>query len=323
MIVPLRSPYLWPALLASVCLAGCAARRTSLVAVPSARQETISAIQRLEADLGFEQTGNFRGASSAVKAYYHCYYTGKLELPDSYEGLKKIDGTDTGCPVDAETYDVFYYPIEAVAGTETPVTTALEEASLERLLVVVPHEDFHEDPQVQRLPTRVGESATTLIGFLTARQFALEQYGADSEAFHKVSRDAELFLRKAELVNAYHEKLSRVYADRKARRISRQEALKRKARLFDQLQQECASITPDPGSFNKCLAANNNAGLAFEVTYTKFYPLVYRLARVRELDVRATITALREVGRAAPRTEREAAELVDALNRERDVSPGS
>ncbi len=281
------------------------------VTVPSERQETIAAIQRLQRELGFQATGNFRVASTAVKAYCQCYYTGKLELPDSYEGLQMVEGSESGCPLDAEEHDIFYYPIEAVAGAETPITPALEEASLERLLVVVPHEDFHEDAGVRRLPTRIAEAATTLVGFLTARRFALERYGTDSETFGRVGSDAELFLRKAEMVNAYHARLGRLYAEFRSGRISREEALASKGALFGELEQACRGIVPDPGSFNKCLTANNNAGLAFEVTYTKFYPLVYRLAESRDLDVAATIAELRRVGQAAPRTEHEAVQLLE------------
>ena len=44
--------------------------------------------------------------------------------------------------------------------------------------------------------------------------------------------------------------------------MTKQDALTRKEEIFRQMQKECGAISPDPSTFNKCLAANNNAGLA-------------------------------------------------------------
>ena len=59
-------------------------------------------------------------------AAYRCYYTGKLELPESYPGLQLKQGAKDGCALDPEKYDVFFYPIEAVGNGKTPVTTSLQ-----------------------------------------------------------------------------------------------------------------------------------------------------------------------------------------------------
>jgi len=55
------------------------------------------------------------------------------------------------------------------------------------------------------------------------------------------------------------------------------QALDRKAELFAELERSCAAIAPEPVSFNKCPAAMNNAGLAFDRTYTRHYPMLYDL----------------------------------------------
>ena len=47
--------------------------------------------------------------------------------------------------------------------------------------------------------------------------------------------------------------------------------------LYDELERSCSAITPDPVSFNKCPAAMNNAGLAFDRTYTAHYPMFHEL----------------------------------------------
>ena len=276
-------------------LAACASRRSD-IPVPSTRQDTVAAIKRAERKLGFEDTANFRGADPGQKAFYRCYYTGKLELPASYDELDLRYGDESGCPVDESEYDLFFYKIEAVASGDVGVSEALEESTIERFAVVVSHEDFHDDPQVQRLPTRIGEAATTLIGFLTAARFASTEYGAESETFRNLDREADLYLRKSRLVNDYYERLSRLYDDFRAKRVNREEALAKKAELYGEIQRACEAIEPNPTSFNKCLTANNNAGLAFEITYTRFYPLVFELHQTLGGDTRRTIAALREAG---------------------------
>ena len=101
---------------------------------------------------------------------------------------------------------MFFYPVQAVASGEETITVALAEAPTERILVVVPHEDFHNQPEARKAPTEVAEAAATLVGFLTASAFAKERFGPESTAFRMLDRDAELFLRKSLVVNRYYEK---------------------------------------------------------------------------------------------------------------------
>ena len=54
------------------------------------------------------------------------------------------------------------------------------------------------------------------------------------------------------------------------------------------------AISPEPSSFNKCLPVQNNAGLAFDATYTRHYPLLYELFWARGQDPRATIEAIKQ-----------------------------
>ena len=145
-------------------------------------QEIIPALKDLEKKLGFPRTGNFL-THSGKAAYYRCYYTGKLELPASYDELQLKQVKKPDCDVDREKYDVFFYPIEAVANGKTPVTTSLENSSVERMLAVVPHEDFHEDKNVRKLPANLSEAASTLIGFLTAAEFAREKFPKSRSCF--------------------------------------------------------------------------------------------------------------------------------------------
>src|SRR5215831_21025 len=239
--------------------------------------DLVGALKHLEERLGFRRTENFRRPSDDKVADYRCYYTGKLELPESYEGLKLSTGTKDGCTLDTAKFDVFFYPIEAVGSGKTPLTSALQHASTERFLVVVPHEDFHGSEDLRNLPATINEAASTLIGFLTAAEVAREKFGADSDVYRNLLREPELFLQKATIANTYHARVGQLYAEVQSGEVPEAEALAQKESLFQEVHGACQAITPDPRSFNKCLAAGNNAGLAFDETYSKYYPMAYQL----------------------------------------------
>ncbi len=259
----------------------------------STAQDLVSALKHLEKTLGFRKTKNFSSHSNRAVADYRCYYTGKLELPESYEGLKLSSGTKDGCTLDPARFDVFFYPIEAVGSGKTPVTSSLEHDSAERLLVVVPHEDFHGSEQLSKLPATLNEAASTLIGFLAAGEVARQKFHADSEVYRNLFREPELFRQKAEIVNRYHAIVGQLYAAVQWGEVSEAAALAQKEKLFQEIHQSCQAISPDPRSFNKCPAANNNAGLAFDETYTKYYPMMYALHAANGQNLRATIGAIK------------------------------
>jgi hypothetical protein len=256
------------------------------------RKDLVTAVKSLEKKLGFRRTRNFHKESAESAVAYRCYYTGKLELPDSYAGLKLVGGTEAGCTVDTQKYDVFFYPMDAAASGKTPLSSTLAHESIERFLVVIPHEDFHANKELRKLPETWGEASATLIGFLAAGEVARQQFGEKSEVFQNLQREPELFARKAEIVNRYHAQLSRLYAAARAGQVSESDALKQKQQAFEELHQACTAISPMPKSFNRCPAAKNNAGLAFEETYTKYYPMMYQLYLAEGRELKPTIDAL-------------------------------
>jgi hypothetical protein len=275
------------------------------------RKGLVSALKSAEAKLGFRRTKNFQKESRKSAVAYRCYYAGKLELPDSYSGLRLAAGTKAGCPVDDQKYDVFFYPMDAAATGKTPISASLEHESVERFLVVVPHEDYHATRELSKLPETLVEASATLVGFLTAIEVPRQQFGENSEVYQNLQREPDLFARKAEVVNRFYVQLHDLYAARHADQISEHDALAQKQRVFDTLNQECATIEPMPTSFNRCLAAGNNAGLAFDESYTRYYPIIYRLYLAKNRELRPTIDALQQALNV--RTESEA---VDNLRRE-------
>ena len=294
----------------------CAVRK-SISSSPASfpRQEIITELKALEEKLGFAEATSFSKSTSKVEAYHRCYYTGKLNLPDSYEGLRLVDGEEDGCSVDEDKYDVFFYRAEAVATSTAPVTSSLAEASLERFMVVVPHEDFHLHKEVRKLPEPIAEAAATLVGFLTAAELAEPKFGPQSEIFKNLSREPELFLRKAAIIGAYHARLSSLYRSVRAGDTGEKRALARKKTLFATLREECKAILPKPKSFNPCPGANNNAGLAFDMTYTRHYPLLYELFLTQGRDLKATIDTLK--GSKGTSEEEVVLQLQDLIKQER------
>ena len=199
------------------------------------------------------------------------------------------------CAQRANEFDVFFYPVQALATGEETITVALAEAPVERMLVVVPHEDFHNQSEARKAPTEVAESAATLIGFLTASAFARERFGEESVTSRMLARDVELFLRKSAIVNVYYDKMADLYKSFRAGAITQEHTLVRKSELFAELQQSCLAISPDPVSFNKCPAAMNNAGLAFDRTYTRHYPLMTSSTRRLGSDPSALVLTLKRL----------------------------
>jgi hypothetical protein len=200
----------------------------------TAPRAIIDRARTVEQSAGVEPTANFSRVDTRVTAYYRCYYTGILELPASYNDLKLRQGARNGCSLDERKYDVFFYPIEAVASGHAPVTEALEAASVERIATVVPHEDFHS--QIRELPDPIAEAAATLVGFVLGAAAIPITERAQPIA------DAELFLVKANLVNHYYDQLSRIYKSARAHQHAAPRALAEKRSLFDALERACQAI---------------------------------------------------------------------------------
>ncbi len=273
----------------------------------------IGGMKRFEEAQGIKPTGNFERRSGKPAASYRCYFTGKLELPQSYDELELRQTKGQACEIDETRYDVFYYAIEAVASGNSPVTENLEKAPIERVLMVVPHEDLHDARELKDLPSAIGEAAATLMGFHTAAAFALERYGAESATYRNLAREAELFLRKSEIVNRRFEELQSLYAGVREGRTTPESALAAKAKTFAGLHRECLAIRPAPSSFNACPAALNNAGLAFDFTYTRYYPLIHQVYVALGRDFHSTLRALSPSARGKAKSEAEVAAYLRSL----------
>ncbi len=93
---------------------------------PSTVQELIDGIKGFEKSAGLPQTRSFEQESDTIKSYYRCYYTGPLELPESYDGLELRQGSETCCAMDPRKYGVFFYALQAAGSGKTPLTSSLD-----------------------------------------------------------------------------------------------------------------------------------------------------------------------------------------------------
>ena len=274
--------------------------------------EVIAEVKDFAVTLGGHATENFVRTSDRHTSDNRCYFTGKLQLPAFYSTLRMVREDEDRCASRRDEHDVFFYAVQAVASGEETITVSLAEASTERLLVVVPHEDFHNQREARKAPTEVAEAAATLVGFLTASGFARDRFGPESATARTLSRDADLFLRKSLVVNQYYEQVSGVYRDFESGALTSAQALERKAGLFAELQRACEDIAPEPVSFNKCPAAMNNAGLAFDRTYTAHYPMLHDLYVMLGGDTPALVSTLKRLMENWPRSAATANDLIHA-----------
>ena len=317
----LRTPLAVVVCFAAATAAGCAGKVRPDIAPTTAVSssahvvglELIGDLKDFAEGLGGDATENFLRQSDRQTSDNRCYFTGKLELPEFYSTLRMVREDGARCAARSSEFDVFFYPVEAVASGHETVTVALAEASTERVLVVVPHEDFHNQREARNAPTEAAEAAATLVGFLTASAFAKERFGQDSSTARTLERDPDLFLKKSVIVNAYYEKVKAVYDALRLGAVSSEVALERKTALFAELRDACSAISPDPVSFNKCPAAINNAGLAFDRTYTRHYPMVYELYKTLGNDMTALVSTLKRLLENWPAS---AARASDVMNLE-------
>jgi hypothetical protein len=303
-----------------VAVAGCAGRsRPTLTPTspsasatpPFVATEVIAEVKDFAIALGGQATENFVHHSDRQVSDNRCYFTGKLQLPEFYSSLRMVREDGDRCAARGTEHDVFFYPVQAVASGDEVITVSLAEASTERMLVVVPHEDFHNQREARTAPTEVAEAAATLVGFLTASGFAKDRFGPDSTTALTLARDAELFLKKSFLVNQYYEKVSGLYREFQSGALTQAQAFERKAELFHELQRSCAEIAPEPVSFNKCPAAMNNAGLAFDRTYTAHYPMLHELYTLLGGDTPTLVSTLKRLMANWPSSAAKAADLID------------
>ena len=275
-------------LLGALLLAGCA--KQDIARPPSGAPLPTAQAQERAQSLGLEPTGNFQKTSKSVDTL--CFAARRLELPEEYGQLRFRRAPNGVCGFDEAKWDVFRYQPEAVAGERVGVTPELAAASVERAGFVVAHEDFHDQPSIRRLPPGLHEPAATLAALLISPEPFDEHHPALQ------------YRRKALLINRYRHRAAALYGRYRRREITEAEALQGKEKLFSELGAECLAL-PLALAYNPCPAVLNNAGLTFDATYTRLYPLMFELLPAAGWDREAAVRVLLEDLPAAPGLQRQ------------------
>ncbi len=246
------------------------------------RLELVGKIKAFEKTLGFKETENFRYYSEKTEAFDYHYFTSRTALPYSFEDplLQWGVGSSESVSIDRKKYDVFYYSVEAVAGVKTPVTGSLLKAPLPRFIHVIFHEDWHE--QID-LPNGIEEPAAEVVGYGAALLFAGDEFGRDSAVYRTLEAEYQDKLKESKIYGNYHQLLDTLYTSFKSGEVLEAQTLSRKADLLASLGDDLEQVwggRPDQ---------LNNAYLAFQITYSRHFPLMYELYLATGSDLAKTI----------------------------------
>lgn len=244
------------------------------------RTALIQEIKAFEAKLGWRPTDNFLEYSEALGTYDFCGRAERLSFIVRWDTSTKEE-----CEKDGRTYDTAYYELEALAGIGTPLSGSLVKAELSRFIMVVFHEDFHE--QIRKIPAlALNESATQLMGFLAAREFVREKYGKHSDIARAFAQEAELSLNDARIEKRYYQELKNLYDRVSSGEVDEVQGLKREAFLYGEMQRECKETKLTTAS--SCGEITNNVIFASSILYAMHYPLFYDLHKTCGGDVKRT-----------------------------------
>jgi predicted aminopeptidase len=243
------------------------------------RMDLVKELQEYELRFGFVPTNNFRTYQEDLESYALCFFAGPLSFDVTYAG----EGSD--CAFDERTHDVYKYTIEALAGIKTPLTQDLVNTSPARFIMVVFHEDFHE--QMSDVPTwAINESASTLMGLLLAREFVFQKYGASSIVSREIDTDLLRYLEVSRIEADHAAALHALYESVARGELTKAQGLETKEKLFSKMSNSCKTIFLR--TMAGCEALKNNADFGVAFKYAQHYRLFYDLHKTCGEDVRKT-----------------------------------
>jgi len=242
------------------------------------RMDLVKELQDYELRLGFAPTNNFKIYQEDLPMYSLCFFAEKFSLEVTYAG-----GSD--CVSDEERYDVNKYSVEAQAGIKTPLTRDLVNASPARFIMVVFHEDFHE--QMIGVPTwAINESAATLLGLLSAREYAFQKHGAASVISREFDADIAHYLEVARIEEEHAVALHTIYGGMARGELTKEQGLEAKEKLFAEMRESCKTIFLQ--TMAGCGLLKNNADFGVAFKYAQHYRLFYALHQACGEEVQRT-----------------------------------
>jgi hypothetical protein len=257
----------------------------------------LALVQRLkdfEAEHGYAPTKHFLQYEENAARYAYCGKAEKLAFGTEWKRVQK----EEECSLAGDRHDARFDEVEAVDDMNgAPLSPAMVSAKLERFVMVVLHEDFHA--QQTGLPSvEVNESAAQLVGFILAKKFFINNGEEFASAAKAMDNEAAAFLAPARLLVAYHARLENLYAMAASGKVTREDALRARDKLFLELELDCAKFTVLPKTASACAGIKNNIDLERVIPYARHYELFYDLYLACGKDARSTTAFFLRLSRA-------------------------
>jgi hypothetical protein len=250
----------------------------------------IAEIKGFQRRIGYADTKNFQRFADYRDDFPFCGYVSRLHLPYSYEdpAVTWLDSvSEQECRARAGDADVFYGASEAIAEHETPVTTSMLAAPIDRLLYLVTHEDCHEQFE---LPYGIEEPLCNLIAYRAMEMFSLERFGARSAETGLVRQYVRRGANDAHATIAIYDQLATLYARHERAEITAETALRRREPLLRRAEQV---LGWGEGKVNNVVMAN-------AMTYSRHYPLMETVFEALGRDLTRTLAFFRRVDEMKP-----------------------
>ncbi len=253
---------------------------------PDFRMQLIREMKEFEQQFGLHETSNFKQYSPQQQSYDYYFYAPIFELPyssgDSLLGFGH--GKSENVTLDRSKYDFFFYEVPAVASVGTDVTKSLMDSPLWRFIEVVFHEDWHE--QVNP-PLSLSEPSAEVMGYALALRFTGQKFGENSGVHRDLQYNLSVKIRESAVYTEYYAKLSDLYAAYRAGSFNESETRTRKDLILNDMGhilKDIYGVKPDQ---------LNNAFIAFQMTYLRHFPIMYRLYQATGGDIAKTADILK------------------------------
>lgn len=163
-------------------------------------------------------------------------------------------------------------------GKGCDMTDSFIDSPVERKVELILHEDWHVNHKIlahRAVDSAVSESTASFVGVFGAVEFAKEKYGEKSWAYKQALQARDSWMYHAYITNESYRKLSEIYS----MDIPFEEKMELKSKLLDEIG----------------APYSNNASIAYDYAYTKYFPDIFRIYLSQDKDFVKTVDILKKV----------------------------
>lgn len=260
------------------------------VRVPEEWQPLLGEVRAYEQRIGFRKTATFVEFSEEQGRVPFCGHVSPLYLPYSYQDpaiLWYNVQTERQCRAHADGADVYFGTVEVLGEVGAAVSPEVLDVQLQRFLYLVLHEDCHEQFE---FPYGIEEALCNLIAYEGMARFSEEKYGPQSREYKAIQRYAKLEPERTRAIKALYEQLAGFYARYQRKELSEQALLSERTHVFRKAERALAWRR----------GTVNNVGMASEMTYSRYYPLLESVYDALGRDLKRTVEFFRRVDKIKP-----------------------